>query len=190
MKAILCAAICVMLAAAVPLAGQDAVEDAVHADRPSREEVLRFLDLMQVRSRLTQITDDVKKNMKSGAEAAFRRQLPHATAEQMTKVDGLADATSQEFPTDDLIDAMVPIYQRHLTKSDLDAIVTFYDSPAGKKLLQEQPAMMSEGMQADQDIMLQKMGELSKRLDAQVVQLANEEKKKNKPPNRAAPPDQ
>jgi uncharacterized protein len=186
MKAILCAAICVMLAAAVPLAGQDAVQ----AESPSREEVLRFLDLMQVRSRLTQITDGVKKNMKSGAEAGFRRQFPHPTAEQMGKVDGLADAAFQEFPTDDLIDAMVPIYQRHLTKSDLDAIVTFYDSPAGKKLLQEQPAMMSEGMQADQDIMLQKMGELSKRLDAQVVQFANEEKKKNKPPNRPAPPDQ
>jgi uncharacterized protein len=186
MKAILCAAICVMLAAAVGLAGQDAVP----ADRPSREEVLRFLDLMQVRSRLTQITDGVKKTMKSGAQASFRRQLPDPTAEQMAKVDGLADAAFREFPTDDLIEAMVPIYQRHLTKSDLDAIVAFYDSPAGKKLLQEQPAMMSEGMQADQDIMLQKMGELSKRLDAQVVQLANQEKKKSKPPSgAAAPPD-
>jgi hypothetical protein len=186
MRAILSAAMCVMLAAPVPLLGQD----AVNADRPSREEVLRLLDLMQVRSRLAQITDGVKTTMKSGAEAGFRRQLPRASAEQMAKVDGLADAAFREFPTDDLIDAMVPIYQRHLTKSDLEAIVTFYDSPAGKKLLQEQPAMMSESMQADQDIMLQKMSELSKRLDAQVVQLANQEKKNSKPPNSSVPADQ
>jgi len=176
MKVILSAAICVMLTAAVPLFAQDPTTP----DPPSREQVVRFLDLMQVRARLVQVTDSMKKNMKAGAEAGLRQRLPNPTPEQIEKVDGFADAVFQDFPTDELVAAMVPIYQRHLTKSDLDAIVAFYDSPSGKKLLKEQPAMMSESMEAGQDIMLQKVGELSKRLDGQIAQLADEEKKKSR----------
>lgn len=172
-----------MLAAPIPLVAQNASGPEV----PSKEEVLRFLDLMQVRARLVQVTDSMKKSMKAGAEASLRQRLPNPTPQQREKVDGYADAIFQDFPSDELVDAMVPIYQRHLTKSDLDAIVSFYDSPAGKKLLKEQPAMMSEAMQASQDIMLQKMGELSQRLDGQVAQLAKEEKRKTKPAAPAVP---
>ncbi len=55
---------------------------------------------------------------------------------------------------------MIPIYQRHLTKTDLDAVISFYASPVGQKLLKEQPAMMAESMQAGQNIMLSKVGDI------------------------------
>jgi hypothetical protein len=70
---------------------------------------------------------------------------------------------------------MVPIYQKHLSQSDLDAIIAFYSSPVGQKLLKEQRAMMAEGMQAGQDIMLRKLPEMQERLKTKVAQLAEEE---------------
>ena len=93
MKVILSAAICVMLTAAVPLFA----EDPTTPDPPSREQVVRFLDLMQVRARLVQVTDSMKKNMKAGAEAGLRQRLPNPTPEQIEKVDGFADAVFQDY---------------------------------------------------------------------------------------------
>jgi hypothetical protein len=44
----------------------------------------------------------------------------------------------------DLIHQAALIYAEHFTKDELGQMVAFYQSPAGKKLVQEQPAMMQE----------------------------------------------
>jgi uncharacterized protein len=84
-----------------------------------------------------------------------------------------------------MIDALIPIYQRHLTETDIDSVIVFYSSPAGQKLLKEQPAMMAEGMKAGQDIMLKKFPDLTQRLNAEVARLAKQEAEKqdSKPPS-------
>jgi uncharacterized protein len=75
-----------------------------------------------------------------------------------------------------MVDAMVPVYQHHLTKSDLESVIAFYRSPAGQKILKEQPAMMAEGMQAGQEIMLKRLPAILDRLNTQIAKLAEEEK--------------
>jgi hypothetical protein len=47
-----------------------------------------------------------------------------------------------------MLDDMIPVYQKHLTKGDVDAMGAFYSSPTGQKLLREMPAMTAESMQA------------------------------------------
>lgn len=51
---------------------------------------------------------------------------------------------------DELISMLVPVYQRHLTESDLDAIIQFYETPVGKKLAKATPAISEESMQVGQ----------------------------------------
>ena len=142
---------------------------------PSKDDVLRFMDLMQVRARMVQLVDGMKKGMKRGAEEGFKLKIPAPTPEQTAKLNSVTDAVFKDFPIDEMIDAMVPIYQKHLTKSDLDAVIAFYSSPVGQKVLKEQPAMMAEGMQAGQDIMLRKLPDIEERLKTKVAQLAEEE---------------
>lgn len=162
------------------LAGGSAVAQApATLDTPTKEDVLRFLDLLQIKARMVQMMDGMKSGMKTGVEAALKQQLPNATPEEMAKVDGFADTVFNDLPIDEMVDAVIPIYQRHLTKTDLDSIVAFYSSLAGQKLLKETPAMMAEGMKAGQDIMLKRVPELSQRLNNQVAQLAKEETRKN-----------
>jgi hypothetical protein len=68
--------------------------------------------------------------------------------------------------------------KRHLTKTDLEAVIAFYKSSAGQKILKEQPAMMAEGMQAGQDIMIKRLPAILDRLNTQIAKLADEEKKR------------
>jgi hypothetical protein len=157
--------------------GQSAASPAPAAnpDAASKEQIMRFLDLMQIRARMVQMMDGLKVSMKSGAEAGLKQEIPNPTAEQLARVDLIADTVFKELPINEMIDAMIPIYQRHLTKADLDAIVAFYSSPTGQRLLQEQPAMMAEGMKVGQDIMLKKVPELTQQLNAEVDRIGKEE---------------
>jgi uncharacterized protein len=146
--------------------------------KPGREQVLQFLDLMHAKDRMLQMLDGMKAVQKKGAEEGFKNAVPDATAAQLAKVDAVVDEAMRDLPVDEIFDAMIPIYQNHLTSADLDAVVAFYRSPAGQKLLKEQPAMMAESMQAGQDIMLKKLPGILDRLKTRVAQLAEQEKPK------------
>ncbi len=67
-----------------------------------------------------------------------------------------------------MLDDMIPVYQRHLTKQDVDSMLAFYNTPTGQKLLREQPAMMAEGMQATQPRMQKMMSDLMDKVEQMV----------------------
>jgi uncharacterized protein len=121
-------------------------------DIPDKADVLKFLDLMHARDQMVQTLDQMAKQMKQGAEQGFKEKVPDATPELLAKVDQLFDGLFKGLPIDEMMDAIVPIYQKHLTKSDLAAITAFYSSPAGQKVLKEMPAILAESMQAGGDI--------------------------------------
>ena len=50
----------------------------------------------------------------------------------------------------DLVDMLVPIYQEYLTQEDLEEVIKFYQSPAGKKLGSSAPHISMSTMQAGQ----------------------------------------
>jgi hypothetical protein len=56
-------------------------------------------------------------------------------------------------PIDDILQAMIPAYQNHFTRSDIAAMNAFYSSPVGQKVLEELPAVNQEGMKAALPIM-------------------------------------
>jgi len=60
---------------------------------------------------------------------------------------------------------MTAIYQKHMSKEDVDAYITFYNSPAGQHLLDEQPVIMKEYL----PIVSQRMQERSKTLNEDMM---------------------
>jgi hypothetical protein len=56
----------------------------------------------------------------------------------------------KEVKVNDLIDKIIPVYQKHFTSTEMNQLVQFYESPAGKKLTQEQPMIMQESMKIGQ----------------------------------------
>ncbi len=53
--------------------------------------------------------------------------------------------------TEELVTLIAPVYARHLTSKDLDEIITFYQTPAGRKLSSSQGAITAESMSLGQD---------------------------------------
>ena len=148
---------------------------------PSKEQVLKFLDILRVKSQLTLYFDGVAKEAKLGAEDGFKRKVPDATPAQLAEVDDFAERLFQGMPIDEMVDAMVPIYQRHLTREDIDSIMGFYSSPVGQKLQREQPAMMQEGMKAGGEIGRRRLQAMMQQMDDFITKMAREQTKGTKP---------
>jgi uncharacterized protein len=166
--------VCVLLMVGLSVA-QDTVGPA-----PSREEVLKFMDLLRIRPQLTQYFQGVAKQAKLGAEEGFKQKIPDATPAQLAQVDKFAENLFKDMPINEMIDAMIPIYQKHLTKEDLGAILAFYSSPVGQKLQREQPAMMQEGMQVGGEIGRRRLSTMMQQMDDFIVKLAEQQPKPSK----------
>ncbi|SDM59321.1 DUF2059 domain-containing protein [Pedobacter antarcticus] len=54
-----------------------------------------------------------------------------------------------------LINLVLPIYQKHLTEDDLTGVIAFYDTPVGKKFAEKTPVITQESMIAGQEWGLQ-----------------------------------
>ncbi len=154
-----------------------AAQQTNDSEVPNKAEVVKFLDLMHARAQMVQTLDGLAKQMRIGAEQGFKEKVPDATPEQLAKVDKVFEGIFQSLPVDEMVDAIVPIYQKHLTKADLAAITAFYASPAGQKILKEMPAIMSEAMQAGGEIGRKAFAAKSQELDQQIADLVKDSKK-------------
>ncbi|MET1055074.1 MAG: DUF2059 domain-containing protein [Pedobacter sp.] len=110
-----------------------------------------------------QDNDKYKSSLKnllqiSGSEAAykgvlvqmvtmFKQQQPNVPAEFWDEfgVEANKDISNQ------LLTLMLPIYQKHLTETDLLDIIAFYQTPAGKKFAEKSPLITQEAMVAGQE---------------------------------------
>lgn len=73
--------------------------------------------------------------------ASFQKSLPSVDSSFWT-------AFRNEVSADDLINQIIPIYDEHFTAEDIDAMVAFYSSPAGKRITAALPEIMKESMAA------------------------------------------
>jgi len=71
---------------------------------------------------------------------------------------------------DVLENMVIPIYQKHLTESDIQVLNEFYQSDAGKKFISVQPLIMQESMQVGQ--------QWGQNLAREVIQKYEDQKKK------------
>jgi hypothetical protein len=94
------------------------------------------------------------------------------------------DELIKGMPLDEITQAMIPTYQQHFTKGDIEAMNTFYSSPVGQKVLQQLPLVMQEGSKAAMPIVSKYLGEWKDRLDQEMKDL---EKTPPKKPESAAP---
>jgi hypothetical protein len=56
----------------------------------------------------------------------------------------------KKLSSQELIDQLVPIYDKYYSKQDLDGLIAFYESPLGQKVLSTMPQVMQESMQIGQ----------------------------------------
>jgi uncharacterized protein len=152
------------------------------ADAPaSKADVQRFLDAMHSRDMLTKMMAAVKNQQRQMIHEQLEKQK-NLPPDFEAKMDDMMDSIFDNMPIDDFLQVMVPVYQKHFTKGDMDAFVAFYSSPTGQKLVRELPAVTAESMQASQGIVQKMMAQVMQRVQDQIaqVQKQNDGSSKNK----------
>ena len=96
---------------------------------------------------------------KSGGLESVKLMVPQLVNMMKQQTASQPDSFWEDFTkrwTKQLIDKMVegitPIYQKHLTLKDLEDILAFYNTPAGKKLSASTPAVAKEVMPIGQQL--------------------------------------
>lgn len=75
---------------------------------------------------------------------------------------------------DELIELMVPIYDRHFTAEEIEGLIAFYESPVGRKFIEEQPAVTQEAVMAGEQWGQRVVGEILPRLQELMNETAEE----------------
>ena len=84
----------------------------------------------------TMVADFTRDSALSSRDSALVSRLVAVCKDEMGQI------LRQEAPN--LLQELVPLYARHFTQDDVRGILAFYDSPLGKKVLREQPVLVSE----------------------------------------------
>jgi hypothetical protein len=161
-----------------------AAGQALPADAPTRDQVLTFLDLVQVRKDMAAGLGNLKQIAKQGAEQSFRQKVPNPTPKQLDALNGIIDDMFAEMPLDEMMNAVISIYQRHLTKTDLEELIRFYSSPVGQKMISEQPQIMQESMRAGAAIQRKRMDEMMVKVNQRMQALAEASQDSNPTPKK------
>ena len=152
----------------------------------SKEDVQRFLDAMHTRDMVHQMMDAMSKPMHQMVHEQCAREKDKLPADCEEHLNRLMDDMFQKMPWDEMIAAMIPTYQKHFTKGDIDALVTFYTSPTGQKLIREMPAITAESMQNVMPMMRKYIDSMNTRMQDEVSEMKKESQPKSTP-NQAKP---
>lgn len=122
-------------AAAAPSPAASA-SPATATDPALEAEIRRLLVLTGAEQLATQMLDQMLTSMRATVP-----QVPPA----------VWDEVRAEMRPSELVDATVAIYARRFTAEEIAALITFYESPVGRKLIAEQPGIVAESMAMGQE---------------------------------------
>ena len=154
-----------------------AQEKPALAEPPSREDVLKLMNVLHAREQFEQIIADMTKQMKSSARESYRKQHLHVTEARLQKLDQVFDGMPPAMTIDQLLDDIVPVYQKYLSKQDVAAVTAFYSSDVGQKFFAALPKIQEEGVAISDDRIAERVEAYLKRLSDRMEQFAKEEEK-------------
>jgi uncharacterized protein len=139
------------------------------ADAPaSKEDVEKFMAVSQKREMVVSTLAAAKKQVHQMAVDQLKRD-PSLGSGWVEHMDSVLGDMWKNFPIDEMIEAQVPVYQKHFTHADMDALIAFYSTPAGLKYIAELPAINSESMQAMLPLIQKMMAKATERLQEEVA---------------------
>jgi len=119
---------------------------SIAPDAASKEDVKKLFDVMASRQQMVQMMQQVFTQMRSLNREEIKKRHPDVTEEELARMDRESEDLLKNFPLDEMLSDMIPIYQQHFTKSEVDALTVFFSSPPGQKYLHESPAVIAETM--------------------------------------------
>ena len=150
------------------------------ADTPAtKEDIEKYFEVVHSRETVDKMMDAMLKPMHQMMHEEYLKdkdKLPDDFEQRMNK---RMDDMMKNMPFDEMMQAMIPAYQKHFTKGDLDALLAFYSSPTGQKLQRELPTIMAESMQSMIPIMRKYVDKMQNELQQETAELMKQSAKKS-----------
>jgi len=137
----------------------------------TKEDVERYFQAVHSHDMMLKMLEAMSGPMHQAAHTQCEKDKDKLPADCEARVNKLLDSMMKEMPFDEMMEAMVPAYQKHFTKGDMDALIAFYSTPTGQKVLQELPAVTAEGMQAMMPIMQKSVEKMTERAEQEVTEM-------------------
>jgi uncharacterized protein len=174
-----------MIASLCLLLGWDAAGQQGVADAPaSKEDVEKYLQVMHSEDMVGKMVDAMAKPMHQMIHQQYVKDKDKLPADFEARMNRMMDESMKTFPWDEMIQSMVPVYQKHFTKGDIDTLVAFYSTPTGQKVLQEMPAVTAEAMQSMMPLLQKHVEAMNERMQQEIAAMKKEtdEKARKKAP--------
>jgi hypothetical protein len=141
-----------------------AAPTAIPADQQAtKEQLAKLFELMRVRDQVASLAKTLPTIMQQQMTAQMSQMqkdhpemapMPQEQNQALAKIESeFMERVMNLYTSDEMIADMAGIYQKHMTRSDVDGIIGFYKSPAGQHLLDMQPVILQEYM----PLMMQRM---------------------------------
>jgi hypothetical protein len=172
MRLFILATLCLALSA--PALAQTADTDAA-----TKDDVIIYLRTMRSHDMMQRTMEVQFQSIQQLMKEQIVQDKGSVPPEFDTLMKKWMDDLRKGMPADEIIEAMIPAYQNHFTRSDIQAMNAFYSSPVGQKVLEQLPSVMQEGMQAAMPIMSKYLTDWRARMQEDVKEL--EKKTVSKP---------
>lgn len=142
------------------------------ADAPAtKEDIEKYLEVTHSRELMLQSIDAMAKPMHDMVHQQYLKDKDKLPADFEARVNRVLDDMLRNMPWDEMMQAMVPIYQKHFTKGDLQAVTAFYSTPTGQKLLREMPALMADAMTVMMPAIQKHIADVGARVQEEMAEL-------------------
>ena len=156
-------AACLLVAAGASARAQDAA-----AAEEKRQNIKRLLQLTKAGEVGVQFLQLTLPQMR-GLYSAVLEGLPAVKRERAVKI--LEEELFRVFTAERVVEELVPIYDRHFTGEEIEDLIAFYESAAGKKFVAMQPQIITEANGVGQRVALEAIQAIQKKMDAEGIKL-------------------
>jgi uncharacterized protein len=150
-------------------------------DSPAtKQDVERYFQVTRSHDMMKKMAVAMGQGMHQMLHEQYLKHKDDLPADYESKMTVEMDDMFANMPWDEMMQAMVPAYQKHFTKGDIDNLVAFYSTPTGAKVLREMPAIMSDAMQDMMPVMTKYVETVQQRLQKETdVMIAQSKQQSN-----------
>ena len=172
-------------------------DGTVHQEKPaaliapenqaSADQLSKLFEVMRIKQQMQSMRTMVPAMVQQQIQAAMKQteeglpagsKLTPELRDKMQAIMGKYVAKAMDlYPTDEMLTDMTGIYQKHLSKDDVDGLTMFYGSPAGQHLLDAQPVIAQEYM----PMVMGKVGQRSQAMTREMMKEMADAVPANKP---------
>ena len=158
---ILLAALLALLATAGPAVAQQPADDA---------RIDRLIEISRTRQPPDAMLPQIEASQhQMAAQMAGDRELDAAQQQRLDRIlEGSAAAIRKAMAWENLAPMYRDIYRQTFTGEDIDAIIAFYETPTGQRMLDKMPELMQNTMAAMQRLVVPMLQEMERELAAEV----------------------